>query len=145
MNFFDRFKTKFEKRDTRRSAKKESDASDTKKESKKSDEAVAEAPKHQVTTKEAVTAYRFLTKPFVTEKSAVHASHGKYSFVVSRDATKLAIKQAIKEVYNVMPEAVNIMNRQGKAVRFGRSNGRRKDWKIALVTLPKGKSLPIYD
>lgn len=148
MSFFDRFKTKFEQRKTNRTAKGEQEVSDTKTEAKKTSEEVEKAvtPKAHVSkSKEALTAYKFLVRPFVTEKSATLAGQGKYAFVVNRNATKLTVKRAVKEVYDVMPETVNIMNRIGKAVRFGRFNGNRKDWKIAVVTLPKGKTLPIYD
>jgi large subunit ribosomal protein L23 len=34
---------------------------------------------------------------------------------------------------------------RGKAVRFGRMSGRRSDWKKAIVTLPKGKTIDIYE
>ena len=55
------------------------------------------------------------------------------------------IKQAVKEIYGVVPLKVRIMNYEGKATRFGRTPGRKSDWKKALVTLPKGQSMKLHE
>lgn len=90
-------------------------------------------------------AYRVLVGPLVSEKSAVAESFNKYSFVVAAKATKGQIKQAVAEVYGVKPLAINIVNVQGRRVRFGKNMGRRSDFKKAMVTLPKGKSISIHE
>lgn len=90
-------------------------------------------------------ANQVILQPLVTEKSAIHQSVNQYSFVVDRDATKLTIKQAIKDLYGVAPVSVRVVNVQGKYVRFGRTTGRRQDWKKAIVTLPQGKSIQIHE
>jgi ribosomal protein L23 len=46
--------------------------------------------------------------PRVTEKSAVHAERGAYTFNVAESANKSQIKKAIKALYNVVPMKVNI-------------------------------------
>jgi len=94
--------------------------------------------------KMAVAANQVLVRPLVTEKSAVAESNNKYSFVVARNANKIQVKQAVAEVYGVTPIRVNIMNLDGKWVRFGHSMGRRQDVKKAVVTLPKGKSITVH-
>lgn len=88
---------------------------------------------------------RLIIRPLVTEKAAVAQSLNKYSFIVSVDATKAQIKKAIKEIYGVEPKTVNTINVEGKRRRFGRTTGRRSDFKKALVTLPSGKSITIYE
>ncbi|KKP59630.1 MAG: 50S ribosomal protein L23 [Candidatus Magasanikbacteria bacterium GW2011_GWC2_34_16] len=90
-------------------------------------------------------ANKVLVRPLITEKSAVMQSNNKYGFVVGRSATKTQIKKAIKEAYDVMPTSVNTINMDGKRVRFGRSNGRRSDFKKALITLPAGKTITIHE
>ena len=39
------------------------------------------------------------------------------------------------------PEKVNIINIKGKITRYGRSIGRTKNWKKAIVFLKKGDKL----
>ncbi len=89
--------------------------------------------------------YRILIRPLVTEKSAVMQSSNKYYFIVAPSANKTQIKQAVKELYGVEPLAVNVMNISGRRIRFGRSAGRRSDYKKAAVTLPAGKSITIHE
>lgn len=86
-----------------------------------------------------------LVRALVTEKSAVKQSENKYSFVVVNNANKGAVRQAVFEVYGVKPTDVNILNVSGKFVRFGNHFGKRSDYKKAVVTLPKGKSIVIHE
>lgn len=90
-------------------------------------------------------AYCRIIKPLITEKAASSASEGKYAFAVAVDANKIEVAKAVAEVYGIMPVKVNIVRLQGKAVRHGRTMGKRKDWKKAVVTLPKGKAINIYE
>ena len=90
------------------------------------------------------TAFKILVKPLVTEKSAVAESKNKYSFVVVKSANKNQIKTTIEEVYGVKPTGVNVVNIEGRQVRFGRNMGRRNDYKKAIVTLPQGKTIDIH-
>ncbi|NQV89654.1 MAG: 50S ribosomal protein L23 [Parcubacteria group bacterium] len=86
-----------------------------------------------------------VVKPLVTEKTAVLASNGKYVFVVSGGANRVQVKIAINEMFGVMPTFVNIQNVRGKRVRFGKRHGKRSDWKKAIVTLPKGQKINVYE
>lgn len=86
-----------------------------------------------------------IKKPHITEKSAVSQSLNKYTFVVDSRATKTDVKRAIKEMYNVEPVAINMVNVEGKATRRGATTGRRGDYKKALITLPKGKTIAIHE
>ena len=89
-------------------------------------------------------AFRILVKPLITEKSAI-AEHGnKYSFVVTKSANKNQIKIAIEEIYGVKPSQVNVANIEGRRIRFGRTMGKRNDYKKAIITLPKGKTIDIH-
>lgn len=88
--------------------------------------------------------FKVLVKPLVTEKSAISESVGKYSFIVSKNVNKNQVREAVAEIYGVKPVQVNISNVQGRNVRFGRAAGRRSDYKKAIVTLPKGKTIDIH-
>ncbi|HYE60083.1 MAG TPA: 50S ribosomal protein L23 [Candidatus Kapabacteria bacterium] len=87
---------------------------------------------------------RVLVRPYVSEKAVTQEARGTYTFVVHADATKLSVKEAVKKMYGVMPEAVRMVNVEGKDARFGRYTGKRHDWKKAIITLPKGKTISIH-
>lgn len=90
-------------------------------------------------------AFKILVKPLVTEKSAIaQGKNNKYSFVVAKSANKDQIKKAIEEVFGVKAVSVNVANIEGRRVRFGRSMGRRSDYKKAVITLPEGKTIDIH-
>jgi len=107
--------------------------------------AAEEKVKHTKKVSQHSTAYRILVRPLVTEKAAIKESENKYSFMVSREATKNQVKEAVAEAYGVKPVRINIMNVQGRRVRFGNHFGRRSDFKKAIVTLPVGKSINIHE
>lgn len=88
---------------------------------------------------------KILLRPLVTEKAAIAGSHNQYGFIVAKSANKTSIKKAVEDVYGIRPIAVNTVNVSGKEVRFGRSLGRRSDYKKALVTLPQGKTINIHE
>ncbi len=95
--------------------------------------------------KGSIISNRLILKPLITEKAAIAQSLNKYSFIVIKDASKVQIKKAIKEIYGIEPKTVNLINMEGKKRRFGRSTGRRSDYKKAVVTLPSGKSITIHE
>jgi len=90
-------------------------------------------------------AYKVLISPLVSEKSAGREIVGQYTFIVSNNTTKLEIKKAIEEIYNVMPRKIRVMNLEGKRKSFGHNRGKRGDWKKAIVTLPKGRTISIHE
>ena len=86
-----------------------------------------------------------LIKPAVTEKAGTLNELNQYVFVVDRGANKITIAKAVEAFYGVKPVAVNIINMPGKKVVRGRIKGQRSDWKKAIVTLPAGKTIAIYE
>ena len=90
-------------------------------------------------------AYRIIIKPLITEKAANLGSENKYVFAVNLKSNKIEIAKAINEVYGVMPVQVNVISVKGKKVTYGRIIGQRKNWKKAIVTLPKGKTIKVYE
>jgi len=80
--------------------------------------------------------------PHVSEKAARISTEGnQYVFKVRRDATKPDIRAAVEFLFEVKVDTVNIVNQPGKEKRFGRSTGRRQDWKKAYVRLAEGQKI----
>lgn len=90
-------------------------------------------------------AHVVLVRPIVSEKATDFGQYGKYVFEVAGDANKIQVKKAIQDVYGVEAVTVNIVNKQGKKVRFGRSTGRTKAKKKAIVTLRTGETISLYE
>ena len=86
-----------------------------------------------------------IIRPVISEKSLMQETKGTYTFLVNQDANKLQVKQAVKDIYGVMPSAVRVISVEGKRVRFGVRRGKRSDYKKALVTLPEGKKISIHE
>ncbi|PIR76094.1 MAG: 50S ribosomal protein L23 [Candidatus Magasanikbacteria bacterium CG10_big_fil_rev_8_21_14_0_10_42_10] len=87
---------------------------------------------------------RILLGAHVSEKAASVEATGTFTFRVTLNATKGDVKQAIRKHYGVLPVSVRMINVEGKNVRFGQYFGKRKDWKKAIVTLPKGTHIDIH-
>lgn len=83
-----------------------------------------------------------LVAPHVSEKTTMSADkNNQHIFRVLPDARKNEIKRAVEKLFKVKVAAVNTMNMTGKHKRFGRSQGRRSDWKKAIVTLEQGHDI----
>ncbi len=82
-----------------------------------------------------------LLRPIITEKATDQEVKGCYIFEVTIKANKTSIKKVIEQIYGVKPFRVNIIRVHGKVVRYGRSTGRTKAWKKALVFLKKGDKI----
>ena len=86
-----------------------------------------------------------LIRPIVTEKSTALMEQGKYTFRVPLAATKIQIRQAVEQIFKVKVQAVNTMRYEGKLKRMGRTQGRRSDWKKAVVTLKPGEAIELFE
>ena len=76
-----------------------------------------------------------ILKPVVTEKSSMEQALGKYTFEVSKKATKIDIANAVEKLFGVKVLKVNTITVKGKEKRVGRNVGRTSDWKKAIVTI----------
>ena len=83
-----------------------------------------------------------LLAPQISEKATyVAEKNEQVIFRVVNDATKPEVKAAVEKLFSVTVESVNISNVKGKQKRFGRSIGRRQDWKKAYVCLAAGQEI----
>jgi large subunit ribosomal protein L23 len=84
----------------------------------------------------ALEPYQVILRPLVTEKGT-HLSerYNSYTFAVNQAATKIDIKRAVEELWNVRVTKVRTQNRLGKPRRHKFKLGRTKTWKKAVVQL----------
>lgn len=95
------------------------------------------------TTTEKKDEGKLIIAPRITEKASVASSANAYTFVVKKNATKLALLDEIKKTYKVTPVSINIVNQKGKKVFSRGKFGRTEDIKKAVVFLKKGDSIAI--
>jgi len=87
-----------------------------------------------------------ILKPVVSEKSMeMMQDANTYTFQVDKRANKVEIKRAIEDIFIVEVLKVNTMNVRGKKRRMGRNEGKRPDWKKAMVKLAKGNEIEIFE
>ena len=88
--------------------------------------------------------YQVLLGPHVSEKTSTSADkYGQVAFKVAVTANKKEIKQAVEFLVEVKVDAVQTVKVKGKTKRFGQTEGRRKDWKKAYVTLAEGHDIDV--
>jgi large subunit ribosomal protein L23 len=90
-------------------------------------------------------AYKLLQAPVITERTTDLAAMNKYVFAVPVSANKSEVKKTIINLYGITPTKVNMIRVRANNVRFGRTFGKQKSWKKAIVTLPAGKTIGIYE
>jgi large subunit ribosomal protein L23 len=84
-------------------------------------------------------------KPLLTEKNhGLRDDENKYVFEVALHANKLEIKHALEEIFDVQVNSVRTMRVKGKMKRLGRFEGKRPDWKKAIVTLAEGDAIDLF-
>ncbi len=81
--------------------------------------------------------------PVVTEKSAMNAQNGIYTFKVDKRASKTQIKKTIEEQFGVHVEKINTLITKPKDRRVGKYTGKTKVYKKAIVTLKSGETIDL--
>ncbi|MCC6212987.1 MAG: 50S ribosomal protein L23 [Burkholderiales bacterium] len=83
-----------------------------------------------------------LLAPVVSEKSTRVADKDRqYVFRVADQATKPEIKAAVELLFKTKVDSVTVSRVKGKQKRFGRTMGRRSNWKKAYVRLAAGQEI----
>ena len=91
------------------------------------------------------SAYDIILAPVISEQSMEMLKDKKYTFRVAKDANKIEIKKAIEEIFKVEVEKVNTLNMLGKNKRMGVHQGKKPDWKKAVVKLRGNKTIAFFD
>ncbi|HBD92833.1 MAG: 50S ribosomal protein L23 [Spirochaetes bacterium GWF1_31_7] len=87
-----------------------------------------------------------ILRPVLSEKStALREKSNKIVFVVSKEANKIMIKNAVKELFDVDPVSVNVINNKGKMKRVRYKYGKTASFKKAIVTLKQGDKISIFE
>jgi large subunit ribosomal protein L23 len=91
--------------------------------------------------------YDIIKRPVITEKSNIMAGElNQYVFEVDTHANKIQIKEAVEVIFNVDVVKVATMIMPLKRSRRGRKFYQRSpEWKKAIVTLPKGQTIPLFN
>ncbi len=87
--------------------------------------------------------YDVIKRPVITEKSTMASEQDKVVFLVCDKATKLDIREAVEALFKVKVVKVNTLNTEGHLRTFKGIQGKRPDYKKAIVTLEKGQKIDI--
>jgi large subunit ribosomal protein L23 len=92
-------------------------------------------------------AMSILIRPVVSEKTYGLMENHTYVFVVDPRATKIDVRNAVEQAFNVKVVNVNTLNRKGKSTRNRRTGvvGARSNTKRAIVTLKQGDSINLFE
>jgi large subunit ribosomal protein L23 len=92
-------------------------------------------------------AMSILIRPVVSEKTYGLMDNHTYVFVVDPRATKIDVRNAVEQAFNVKVVNVNTLNRKGKSTRNRRSGvtGTKPGTKRAIVTLKEGDSINLFE
>ncbi|MEK7664340.1 MAG: 50S ribosomal protein L23 [Patescibacteria group bacterium] len=88
--------------------------------------------------------YEVVKEPHISEKSTNLGQDNKYVFKVYNNTNKPEIKKAVEGIYRVDVLDVNIIKIPKKKRRIGRTEGFRKRYTKAVVTIKEGQKIEIY-
>ena len=93
------------------------------------------------------TAYDIIIAPIITEQSMEDLDIKKYAFKVAKNASKIEIKKAIEEIFDVKVIKVTTENVHPKAKRTGAyPMGKTASWKKAVVKLSAdSKNIELFE
>jgi len=94
-----------------------------------------------------VKTYHHLIKgPVITEKTLSQKEQAnQITLKVVPTANKIEIRKAVEEIFKVKVLAVNTCRYEGKKKMLGRTQGKRPDWKKAIITLAPGEKVPFFE
>jgi large subunit ribosomal protein L23 len=87
--------------------------------------------------------YQVIVSPVVTEKATRLNELSQVTFRVSLDATKPEIKAAVERAVRGEGRGGEHVVMKGKTKRFRGREGRRSDWKKAIVKLQAGQTIDL--
>ncbi len=145
MAILDFLKNKKEKDESRKiSEKKVVTASVTPKTEKKEVEKKQQETSDKGQAVSTKFSYTIIKEPHISEKATDLSGMNKYTFKVYTDANKLEIKKSVEGIYKVDVLDVNIIKAPHKKRRLGRTEGFKKAFTKALVTIKEGQKIEIF-
>ena len=90
--------------------------------------------------------YDVIRAPIMTEKTLSKKEEtNQFAFEVDPRVNKIQIKESVEKSFKVSVLQVRTMNVRGKKKRLGRHQGRKTNWKKALVTLKEGETIEFFE
>ncbi|MEN8185096.1 MAG: 50S ribosomal protein L23 [Myxococcota bacterium] len=87
-----------------------------------------------------------ILRPVLTEKSTIEREErGCVTFAVSPRANKHEIGRAVEQLFNVSVLGVRTMRMPRKTRRVGKTQGRKPEWKKAIVRLAEGQTIEFFE
>ena len=87
-----------------------------------------------------------IRRPLVTEKSTVAREAGNVvTLAVDPRASKYDIQRAVETLFDVKVLDVRTLRMAPKLRRVGKNQGRKPEWKKALVRLAEGQSIEFFE
>lgn len=90
-------------------------------------------------------ASKIIIEPVVTEKTNELREKHRYVFRVDTRANKIQIIKAVRDLFDVHPVCCNIIMVKRKPKRQRYKLGYTASWKKAIVTLPAGENIKIFE
>ena len=90
--------------------------------------------------------YDIIRRPVITEKTNIQKDEAnQITFEVDPRANRIEIKRAVEQIFGVKVTDARTMNVSGKVKRRGRIEGKRRNWKKAIVTLAPGERIEFFE
>ncbi len=134
--------------------KKEKDKANEKKAEQVSVVKEAEKTEKKSAKNEAVTpktvinegkfSYSIVKEPHISEKGTILTEKNKYVFRVYSNSNKPEIKKSVEGIYGVNVLSVNVVKIPPKKRRLGRTEGFKKGYNKAIVTIKEGQKIEIF-
>ena len=90
--------------------------------------------------------YDVIQRPLVTEKSNVaREEENVVTLAVDPRASKHDIRRAVEALFDVRVTRVHTMRQPRKTRRVGKHQGRKAEWKKAIVQLADGHTIEFFE
>ena len=91
--------------------------------------------------------YGTILSPVITEKSSMMAGElNQFVFEVDLNANKIQIKEAVERIFDVdVIKVATLIMPLKRGQRGRKAYVRSKEWKKAIVTLPKGQTISEFN
>ena len=87
--------------------------------------------------------YEAVKQPHISEKATTLSESNQYTFEVLPNYNKQEIKKSVEGLYGVDVLSVNVIKIPAKKRRLGKTEGFRKAYKKAIVTIKEGQKIEI--
>lgn len=93
-----------------------------------------------------MTEYQTIIRPLITEKTTTEKeASNRFTFEVDRKANRVEIRRAVEKIFGVRVASVSTMQMKGKRKQRGRIQGKRRNWKKAIVRLMPGERIDFFE